>query len=70
MDEDSSTSDPPNFPFQLTPEQALQLNNLTAEQWLQHCKNVRANHPRTEPEIDQFLDLPIEEIVQIFQGAV
>src|SRR5437879_5872044 len=36
MDEDSPTSDPSNFPFQLTPEQALQLNNLTAEQWLQH----------------------------------
>ena len=56
--------------FQLTPEQAQQLNDLTAEQWLQHCQNVRANHPRTEAEIDAFLLLPIEKIVEVFHGAV
>src|SRR5438128_1580045 len=55
MEEDTLTSDPTLFPFQLTPEQATQLNSLTTEQWLMHCQNVRANHPRTEPEIDQFL---------------
>src|SRR5438128_1709816 len=70
MEEDSPTSDPTNFLFQLTPEQAVQLNALTAEQWLSHCQNVRSNHPRTEPEIEQFLSLPIEKIVEIFRGAV
>src|SRR5437660_5843084 len=70
MEEDTLTSDPTNFPFQLTPEQAVQLNALTAEQWLSHCQNVRSNHPRTEPEIEQFLSLPIEKIVEIFRGAV
>jgi hypothetical protein len=70
MEEDSPTSDPTNFPFQLTPEQAVQLNALTAEQWLSHCQNVRSNHPRTEPEIEHFLSLPIEQIVEIFRGAV
>ena len=70
MEEDTLTSDPINFLFQLTPEQAVQLNALTAEQWLVHCQNVRSNHPRTEPEIEQFLSLPIEKIVEVFQGAV
>src|SRR5437879_3332173 len=53
-----------------TPEQAVTLNALTSEQWLSHCQNVRSNHPRTEPEIEQFLSLPIEKIVEIFRGAV
>src|SRR5438128_3655174 len=70
MEEDSPTSDPITFPFQLTPEQAVQLNTLTAEQWLSHCQNVRSNHPRTEPEIEQFLSFPIKKIVKIFRGAV
>ena len=35
-----------------------------------HCQDVRANHPRTEPEIERFLSLPIEEIVRIFREAV
>ena len=70
MEEDSPTSDPTNFPFQLTPEQAVQLNALTAEQWLSHCQNVRSSHPRTAPEIDQFLSLPIEKIVEVFRGVV
>ena len=70
MEEDTPTSDPINFPFQLTPEQAVGLNNLTADQWLLHCQNVRSNHPRTEPEIEQFLSLPIEKIVEVFRGAV
>src|SRR5438128_4503226 len=70
MEEDTLTSDPTNFPFQLTPEQAVQLNALTAEQWLSHCQNVRSNHPRTAPEIEQFLSLPIEKIVEVFRGAV
>src|SRR5437016_5511939 len=58
------------LPFQLTPEQAVGLNALTAEQWLVHCQAVRSNHPRTEPEIEQFLSLPIEKIVEVFRGAV
>ena len=70
MEEDTPTSDPINFPFQLTPEQAVGLNNLTADQWLLHCQNVRSNHPHTEPEIEQFLSLPIEKIVEVFRGAV
>src|SRR5438132_13039893 len=70
MEEDSPTSDPILFPFQLTPQQAQDLNNLTPEQWLQHCQTVRANHPRTEEEIDRFLSLPIEEIVTMFRDAV
>src|SRR5437016_4620712 len=70
MYEDTPTSDPINFPFQLTPEQVVGLNNLTAEQWLLHCQHVRSNHPRTEPEIEQFLSLPIEKIVENFRGAV
>src|SRR5437879_2303130 len=70
MEEDTPTSDPINFPFQLTPEQAVTLNALTSEQWLTHCQNVRSNHPRTEPEIEHFLSLPIEKIVEVFRGAV
>src|SRR5437660_9522686 len=34
MDEDTLTSDPISFPFQLTPEQVHWLNTLSAEQWL------------------------------------
>src|SRR5580765_4362106 len=70
MDEDTLTSDPILFPFELTPEQAQNLNNLTPEQWIKHCQNVRSNHPRTEPDIDHFLSLPIEDIVKTFRGAV
>src|SRR5438128_7779066 len=70
MEEDTPTADPINFPFQITPEQVLQLNSLTDEQWLKHCQNVRSNHPRTEPEIEAFLLLPMEKIVEVFQDAV
>src|SRR5438132_11051032 len=70
MDEDTLTSDPIPFPFKLTPEQAQNLNNLTPEQWIKHCQNVRSNHPRDEPDIDRFLSLPIEEIVRVFRDAV
>src|SRR5438132_1003970 len=70
MEEDTPTSDPIIFPFQITPEQAQQLNSLTAEQWLKHCQNVRTNHPRTEPEIDAFLSLPMEKIIEAFRDTV
>src|SRR5438128_10219260 len=70
MDEDTPTSKPILFPFELTPEQALNLNNLTPEQWIKHCQNVRSNHPRNEPAIDNFLSLPIEDIVNTFHDAV
>src|SRR5438094_7487494 len=67
MEEDTPTSDPILFPFELTVEQAQNLNKLTAEQWMKHCQNVRSSHPRTEPEIDRFLSLLIEEIVRVFR---
>src|SRR5437879_6341128 len=70
MEEITPTSDPALFPFELTVEQAQNLNNLTAEQWIKHCQNVRSNHPWKEPEIDRFLSLLIEEIVKIFRDAV
>src|SRR5437016_4905258 len=70
MEEDTPTSDPILFPFQITPEQALRLNSLTDEQWLSHCQNVRTNHPRTEPEIESFLSLPMDKIVEVFRDAV
>src|SRR5580765_7883123 len=70
MDEDTPTSDPILFPFKLSPKQAQTLNNLTPEQWIKHCQNVRSNHPWTEPEIDCFLSLPIEEIIRVFHDAV
>src|SRR5438128_8479736 len=70
MDEDTPTSDPILFPFELTLEQARDLNNLTPEPWLTHCQTVRSNHPRTEPAIDRFLSLPIEDIVRVFSEAV
>ena len=70
MEEDSPTSDPILFPFQLSPEQARDLNALSADQWLQHCQNVRANAPRTQLEIDTFLSLPIKEIMRIFCAEV
>ena len=63
-DESMDTSpDSLSFPFELTDAQVQSLNKLTAEEWLQHCQKVRANAPRTEPEVDRFLSLPIEEIV-------
>src|SRR5207247_1974188 len=70
MEEDTLTSDPILFPFELTVEQAQNLNKLMAEQWMKHCQNVRSSHPWTEPEIDRFLSFPIEEIVRVFCGAV
>ena len=70
MDEDTPSSDPIIFPFELTPEQARDLNKLTAAQWLKHCQNVRSNHPWTEPAIDSFLSLPLEKIVEVFRDAV
>src|SRR5438132_758639 len=65
-----TSSDSLFFPFELTDEQVQNLNALTADEWLQHCQNVRANAPRTQPEIDQFLSLPIAKIVEIFQAEV
>src|SRR5437016_6322953 len=65
-----TSSDSHSFPFELTAAQVWTLNKLTAEEWLQHCQKVRANAPRTEPEVDSFLSLPIEEIVRIFQAEV
>src|SRR5438128_2524271 len=59
-----------DFPFCLTPEQVTALVSLSPEQWLQHCQNVRATHPRTQPEVDQFLSLPIEKIVEVFRTTV
>src|SRR5437660_808790 len=44
-----------SFPFKLTAAQVQSLNTLTAEEWLQHCQKVRANAPRTEPEVNRFL---------------
>src|SRR5438128_1809483 len=70
MEEDTPTSDPSLFPFELTVEQAHSLDKLTPEQWLIHCQNVRANHPRNELVIDNFLSRPIEEIVKVFRDAV
>src|SRR5437879_13357153 len=48
-----TSSDSLLFPFKLTDEQVHNLNALTADEWLQHCQNVRANAPRTQPAIDQ-----------------
>ena len=70
MDEDTLTSNHILFPFELTPEQAHNLNNLTPDQWLKHCQKVRTNHPQTELKIDRFLSLLIEEIVRVFHDAV
>ena len=64
------TSSDSVFPFELTDEQVVALNKLTAEEWLQHCQNIQANAPRTDPAIDNFLSLPITEIVQIFHAEV
>src|SRR5438128_1131334 len=65
-DDGMDTSSDSTFPFDLTNEQVQQLNKLTADKWLQHCQNVRANTPRTQPEIDTFLSLPVKEIVRKF----
>src|SRR5580765_4521537 len=70
MDEDTPTIEPILFPFELTLEQAQNLNNLTPEQWIKHCQNVRTNYPWTELEIDRFLSLLIEDIVRVFCDAV
>src|SRR5438128_1951747 len=64
------TSSDSAFPFELTDEQVQNLNALTADEWLQHCQNVWTNAPRTHPEIDQFLSLPIAKIVEIFRAEV
>src|SRR5437660_11589016 len=37
---------------------------------MKRCQNVRSSHPWTEPEINHFLSLPIEEVVKVFRGAV
>src|SRR5438128_12501969 len=64
------TSPDSTFPFELTDTQVQDLNKLTAEEWLQHCQNVQSNAPRTDPDIDSFLSLPIKEIVRIFCAEV
>ena len=64
------TSSDSAFPFELTDEQVQNLNALTADEWLQHCQNVHANAPRMQPEINQFLSLPIAKIVEIFRAEV
>src|SRR5438128_9658931 len=69
-DASMDTSSDSLFPFELTNEQVQDLNKLTADEWLQHCQNVHANAPRTQPEIDQFLSLPIARIVEIFRAEV
>src|SRR5437879_5234181 len=71
-DDDSmdTSSDSLSFPFELTAAQVQMLNTLTAEEWLKHCQKVRANAPRTEPEVDRFLSLPIKEIIRIFRAEV
>src|SRR5438128_4597987 len=69
-DDGMDTSSDSIFPFDLTDEQVQQLNQLTADEWLQHCQNVRSNAPRTQPEIDTFLSLPMKEIVRIFCAEV
>src|SRR5437016_1673990 len=69
-DASMDTSSDSLFPFELTNEQVQDLNKLTADEWLQHCQNVRANAPRMQPEIDQFLSLPIAKIVEIFWAEV
>src|SRR5438128_1982338 len=65
-----TSSDSLSFPFELTDEQVQHLNALTADEWLQHCQNVRANAPRTQPGVDQFLSLPIAKIVETFRAEV
>src|SRR5437899_3335612 len=65
-DDGMDTSSDSIFPFNLTDEQVQQLNQLTADEWLQHCQNVWTNAPRTQQEIDTFLSLPMKEIVRIF----
>src|SRR5438128_10368155 len=35
-----------------------------------HCQHVRSNQPWTEPEIDRFLLLPMEDIIAMFCNAV
>src|SRR5438128_7547952 len=80
-DQATPTSDPTNdvsmdtssdsvFPFELTDKQVQNLHALTAEEWLQHCQNVRSNAPRTDPAVENFLSLLIKEIVRIFQAEV
>src|SRR5438128_4479171 len=64
------TSSDSTFPFDLTDEQVQQLNQLTADEWLQHCQNVQTNAPRSQPEINTFLSLPIKEIMRIFCAEV
>jgi hypothetical protein len=59
-----------HFPFALTDDQAIRLLNFSDEEWLQHAKKVRANHPRNSTELDIFLGLPIETIVATFQAEV
>jgi hypothetical protein len=67
---EASSSNSDAFPFELTSEQASQLNALSAEEWTQHCKNVRANHPRIQPAIDRFLSLPLDDIIRVFKAEV
>src|SRR5438128_2431515 len=66
---DTST-DPDSLPFALSPDQVSLLNNLSADEWVQHCKNIRANHPRTDVVINRFLSLLLEDIVRIFRAEV
>src|SRR5207244_877097 len=68
--ETNMDTDTIDFPFQLNPTQVAMLNRMSADDWVRHCEHVRANHPRTEPEIEKFLSLPLEEIVRIFRDAV
>src|SRR5438128_5963077 len=64
------STDSDSLPFDLSDEHVKSLSSVTAEEWTQHCRNVRANHPRNEAAIDRFLSLPLEDIVRIFCAEV
>jgi hypothetical protein len=55
------------FPYDLPPKMVAELKNLTAEQWIQHCRNVqKADAGANEPEVIEFLSQLFEVIVQTF----
>ena len=64
------TDSPVHFPFLLTTEQATVLSGYTYAQWMVHVNNVRSGYPNPEAEIDAFLQLPRDKIIEGFQQEI
>ena len=66
----SNSSSPDSFPFIISVEQAQELSRFTYAQWMLHVNKVRDGYPNPIPEVEAFLKLPRQKIIDGFQSEV